>query len=230
MPSSVYVTGGQVSTIGVLEPGLIRPDGDMSIAILSFHYEIDGVRTKFDGAINQSLTNNSVNYVFLDWDGSLNINTTGYPTTSHIRLGRVGVQSGLIVAIDDDRVILTAGLFKNIQSNKSEGQDSDTTGTPQEKLKLNLPDLEEGTYKIEWYCELRHSNNTLSEYAEMSVTIDDTFGIGSSIWPYAGWEDSGGFNTYDITSGSHYVDLDFWVNGGGTAYIRRARMMARRIA
>lgn len=230
MPTSVYVTGGQVGFIGQLEPGLVRPGGDMSIAILAFHYELDGIRSTFAGAINQALTDDSWNYVFLDFDGSLNINTTGFPTTTHIRLAKVHVVSGGIVAIDDERVILTAGIDKTINKATAEGQDSTTSTAWQQKLRLTLNGLESGTYIVQWYCELRHSNNTASERAEMRVQVNDMTEIGYSLWPYNIFEDSGGFAVNDLSAGDYTIDLDFRQQNGGTAYIRRARLLLWRIA
>lgn len=216
--------------VGMLEPGLVRPDGDLSVAILRFNYELDGVRSSYAGAINQALTDDAWNYIFLDWDGSLNINTTGFPTTTHIRLARVHTQDGGIVAIDDERVLLSAGIDKAVTKQTAEGQDSTTSTDWQQKLRLTLTDIDEGTYVVQWYCELRHSNNDAAERAEMQVEVGDTTQIGYSIWPYNIFEDSGGFAVYDFSAGSYTIDLDYRQQGGGTAYIRRARMLVWRIA
>jgi len=218
-----------VGVAAVLQPGRVFRDGDLSIAVLRFNYELDGVRQTYNGAVGQGITNNSWNYIYLDYDGSLNINTTGFPTTTHIRLAKVRADSGAITNITDERVLLAAGIDKEINYIKSEGQSSNTS-TWQEKVSLSLPSIPEGTYLIQWYAEIRHSNNTLSEYAAMRVQVNDLTEIGYSIWPYNGWEDAGGMNVYDIGAGSHTVDLDFEVSGGGTAYIRRARLVVWRIA
>ena len=216
--------------IGVLEPGLVQPDGDLSIAILRFNYELDGVRSVFAGTINQTLTDDSWNYIFLDFDGSLNINTTGFPTTTHIRLARVRTQDGGIVAIDDERVLLSAGIDKTIHQDTAEGQDSTTSADWQQKLRLTLTDIPDGTYIVQWYCELRHSNNTATERSEMRVEVNDMTEIGYSVWPYNLFEDSGGFAVNTLSAGSYTIDLDFRQQGGGTAYIRRARLLFWRIA
>ena len=216
--------------IGQLEPGLVRPDGDLSVAILRFNYELDGVRSSYAGAINQSLTDDSWNYIFLDWDGSLNINTTGFPTTTHIRLARVHTQDGGIVAIDDERVLLAAGIDKTINKATAEGQDSTTSTSWEQKLRLTLNGLEDGTYIIQWYCELRHSNNTGTERAEMQVEVNDMTQIGYSMWPYNIFEDSGGCAVTDLSAGDYTIDLDFRQQNGGTAYVRRARLLFWRIA
>jgi hypothetical protein len=216
--------------IATLEPGLVQADDDLSIAILRFNYELDGIRSTFDGAINQAVTDDSWNYVYLDWDGSLNINTTGFPTTTHVRLARVRTVDGGIVAIDDERVILTAGIDKTIHKNTAEGQDGTTAATWEQKLRLTLTDIPDGTYIVQWYCELRHSNNDATERAEMRVEVNDMTEIGYSLWPYNLFEDSGGFAVTDLSAGSYTIDLDYRQQGGGTAYIRRARLLFWRIA
>jgi len=216
--------------IATLEPGLVQPDDDLSIAILRFHYELDGVRSIFPGAINQAVTDDAWNYVFLDWDGSLNINTTGFPTTTHIRLARVRAVDGGIVAIDDERVILTAGIDKEIHQDIAEGQDSTTSTDWQQKLRLTITDIPDGTYVVQWYCELRHSNNVANERAEMRVEVNDMTEIGYSMWPYNIFEDAGGFAVNTLSAGSYTIDLDFRQQNGGTAYIRRARLLLWRIA
>lgn len=216
--------------IGQLEPGLVRPDGDMSIAILRFNYELDGVRSTFDGAINQVLTNDSWNYIFLDWDGSLNINTTGFPTTTHIRLAKIRVDNGAITAIDDERVLLSAGIDKTIHTATAEGQDSTTSPDWQQKLRLTLNGIEDGTYIVQWYCELRHSTNVATERAEMRVEVNDMTEIGYSMWMYNIFEDAGGFAVATLSANDYTIDLDFHQQGGGTAYIRRARLLFWRIA
>jgi len=230
VPTSVFVTGGQVATVGVLEPGLVQPDGDLSIAILRFNYELDGIRSVFDGAINQIVTDDAWNYIFLDFDGSLNINTTGFPSTTHIRLARVRTLDGGIVAIDDERVLLSAGIDKTIQQATAEGQDGTTEATWQQKLRLTLTDIDDGTYIVQWYSELRHSTNNVAERAEMRVEVNDMTEIGYSLWPYNLFEDAGGFAVANLSAGSYTIDLDFRQQDGGTAYIRRARLLFWRIA
>jgi hypothetical protein len=221
---------GTVNVIAVLEPGLVRKTGNLAVSILSFNYELDGVRQTYGGAINQAVTDDSWNYVYLDFDGSLNINTTGFPTTTHVRLAKVRADNGVIVSVDDERVLLAAGIDKNIEKATAEGQDGTTETDWQQKLRLTLTDIPDGTYIVQWYCELRHSNNTASERAEMRVEVNDMTEIGFSLWAYNIFEDSGGFAVADLSSGSYTIDLDWRQQGGGTAYIRRARLLFWRIA
>lgn len=221
---------GTVSVVAILEPGLVKDDGALSVAVLRFNYEEDGVRRTFDGALGQAITDDSWNWVFLDYDGSLNINTTGFPTTTHIRLARVRADNGAIVAINDERVLLAAGIDKTIHEAMAETQDSTSSTDWQQKLRLTLTDIPDGKYIVQWYCELRHSNNVATERAEMRVEVNDMTEIGYSLWPYNLFEDSGGFAVNDLSAGSYTIDLDFRQQAGGTAYIRRARLLFWRIA
>lgn len=225
----VTVTG-VVGIEAVIASGRIIYVDGLYVNILAFNYELDGVRTLFAGAINQALTDDAINYLYLDFDGSLNINTTGYPSTTHIRLGRVVAAGGVVTTILDDRILLTAAIGKEIAQATAEGQDGTTESTYQQKLRLTLTDIPAGKYIVQWYCELRHSNNTASERAEMRVEVNDTTEIGFSIWAYNVFEDSGGFAVTDLSAGSYTIDLDWRQSGGGTAYIRRARLLFWRIA
>jgi hypothetical protein len=227
MPTQV---AGTVNVVAILEPGLVKDDGGLSVAVLRFNYELDGVRQTFGGALNQGLTDDSWNYVYLDFDGSLNINTTGFPTTTHIRLAKVRADNGAIVAISDERVLLAAGIDKAIHQDTAEGQDGTTETTWQQKLRLSVNGIPDGKYIVQWYCELRHSNNTATEIAEMQVEVNDITQIGYSLWPYNIFEDSGGFAVADLAAGDYTIDLDWKVSGSGTAYIRRARLLFWRIA
>lgn len=213
-----------------IQDGKVSRNGDLSIDVRPFHFEIDGVLGSFQGASNQAVANNSVNYVFLDYDGSLNINTTGWPTNAHIRLARVQAANGLILQIINARVLLTAGIDKEIHEATAEGQDSTSSTDWQQKLRLSMTGIPDGKYIVQWYCELRHSNNTASERAEMRIEVNDMTEIGYSIWPYNLFEDSGGFAVTDLSAGDYTIDLDWRQQGGGTAYIRRARLLFWRIA
>jgi hypothetical protein len=227
MPVSVT---GIVGVEAVLAPGRIIIVDGLYISILSFSFEMDGVRQTFAGALNQLTTDDSTNYVYLDYDGSLNINTTGYPTTTNIRLGRVVTSGGLIIALYDDRIALTAAIDKDIHEATAEAQDSTSSDEWQQKLRLSINGIVDGKYVVHWYCELRHSNNTSTERAEMRVEVNDMTEIGYSVWPYNLFEDSGGFAVTDLSAGDYTIDLDYRQQGGGTAYIRRARLLFWRIA
>lgn len=222
---------GTVNVAAVLEPGLVKRDGNLAVAVLRFNYELDGKRQTFPGVLGEGLTDDAWNYVYLDFDGSLNVSTSGFPTTTHVRLAKVKTSAGAIVEIVDERVLLAAGIDREINREIENGQSSTTDLVNwAEKVRLDLVDIPAGTYIIQWYCELRHSNGVLTNFCEMRCEANDLFELGYAVWPYNVFEDAGGFTIYDLAGGSHHVDLDFRVQGGGTAYVRRARILVWRIA
>lgn len=221
---------GTVDLDAYMAAGRVKMHQDLSIMINPFLFELEGVRQFYAGVLGQAVTDDDTNYVYLKVDGTLVVNTTGFPAENHIRLARVVTQDGLIRDIIDERVFLTGTLSKEINYAADEATDTTILTGWQEKVKLTVTGIPAGTYVIQWYCELRHSNNTLSEYSEARVTVDDTVEIGQSIWPYGDYEDMAGFRVHDIGSeGDHEFDIDFRVQGGGTAYIRRARLLLWRI-
>ena len=81
----------------------------LKVNVPDFKYDIGGVRGTFIGAVNQSVTDDDTNYVYLDDDGALQINITGFPTdVSYIPLARVTAANGEIVAVHEERVLLAS--------------------------------------------------------------------------------------------------------------------------
>lgn len=226
MPATVE---GTVSLEVYLEVGRVKSDGDLSVAILSFNYEMDGEKGSYAGAVSQSVTDDTMNYVYLDNTGTLQINTTGFPVNTLIRLARVKTLSGVITNIYDERVLLSGQLDKEITFGKSAGESSTTSETWQQKLRVTTAALPLGDYLIEWYCEIKHSNATQSEFIEVRVDINDTAEQGFSAWAFPAWDDFSGMAFAEGVSGVQNIDLDYRRQGGGTAYLRRARILLRRI-
>jgi hypothetical protein len=94
----------------VLKDGAIEMDGDLSIKINSFYYNINGTQGKYAGAIGLTVTDNTVNYVWLDGSANIQITTGSYPSVSTVslRLGRVVASGGFITRIILERAFLTA--------------------------------------------------------------------------------------------------------------------------
>jgi len=53
-----------------------------------------GARTAYAGAVNQALTDNQTNYVYLTAAGVLTINVTGFPAAPHVPIATVAVAGG----------------------------------------------------------------------------------------------------------------------------------------
>ncbi len=95
-----------VASSAVLRDGLTESDDDLTVKVSSFYYDMGGVKGKFTGALAQPVTDNTTNYVFLDDLAALQINTTGWPGTTHIRLSRVVTSGGIITRIILERALL----------------------------------------------------------------------------------------------------------------------------
>jgi len=77
----------------------------LKIEVSSFKYDIGGNRGVFTGATDQSVTDDDTNYVYIDKDGVLQINTTGFPSgVSYIPLARVPTANGEIVNVIPEHI------------------------------------------------------------------------------------------------------------------------------
>jgi hypothetical protein len=93
----------------VLYDGAVTADGDLTVKVNAFYYDIGGTHGKYAGTTGQSVTDDATNYVYLSSGFALVINSTGYPVGDHIRLARVVAQSGFIVRVILERSFFTAG-------------------------------------------------------------------------------------------------------------------------
>jgi hypothetical protein len=110
MPSPLLdVTGSTVKQEATLEPGLVVASiQPLKIHVREFKYDIGGNRGIYSGAIAQSVADDDTNYVYLDSTATLQINTTGFPTDTHIPLSRVPTANGEIIQCYPERVLLAA--------------------------------------------------------------------------------------------------------------------------
>lgn len=118
----VFLVDGYGNALS-LSQGITLPDGavsqlnDLTININGFNYDIGGNKGYFEGALNQLLTDEATNYIYLTAtdEPELIINTTGYPLIlPHLRLARVFADGGVITSIILDRTFLTAGDSSSI--------------------------------------------------------------------------------------------------------------------
>lgn len=97
--------------VGSFRDGAIEvDDAPLKIRVLSFFWDLGGLKGKFGGALDVSVTDAATNFVFLDSGGSLVVNTVGYPAGTHIRLGQVVAASGVIVGIFPERAFLSSAV------------------------------------------------------------------------------------------------------------------------
>jgi len=70
-------------------------DGALEFSVRAGVYLDDGTPTAYAGSVNNSLTNNQTNYIYLTAAGVLTVNITGWPTTPHVRLGTIVTAAGV---------------------------------------------------------------------------------------------------------------------------------------
>ena len=72
-------------------------DGELTFGVRAGRYADGQTVRDYAGATGQSLTNNDTNYVYLTADGTLTVNTTGFPnaaTTPHVPLATIETSGG----------------------------------------------------------------------------------------------------------------------------------------
>jgi hypothetical protein len=83
------------------------PSTSLNVAVAAGNYvQQDGTIATYTGASSQAVTTATTNYVFLDLTtgSALTVNTTGFPTTAHVRLAVVVAGATTITSIADARV------------------------------------------------------------------------------------------------------------------------------
>jgi hypothetical protein len=123
-----------------------------------------------------------------------------------------------------------AGGFAEWYYAEDDGNDSTTSGNFQIKVELDET-FDGGTYAIEWYYE--HWNGTIWKTTRTAVMLDDSEYLAFHDYRMTGdyTEDAGGgVRVVDLTPGSHNIKMGFCQVDGGVAYIRRARILARKVS
>lgn len=125
-------------------------------------------------------------------------------------------------------------LGSNEFETASENISTTTSTSWRQKLRLELSDLEAGKYRIDWYYEWAYSNGNFQFRSRVQIDDTDTY-MEQEVRPTPAnadkYRNSSGFAYMDLTSGSHNIDLDYCSSKNGkTAYIRRARISARRVS
>jgi hypothetical protein len=100
---------GTLAVDVTVRAGQVEKNGDLSVDIKSFFYDLAGTKGKFLGEVNRAVTDAQTKYVFLDSAEALIVNTTGFPTgTKFIPLARAIAQGGVIISVIDERTLLTS--------------------------------------------------------------------------------------------------------------------------
>jgi hypothetical protein len=83
------------------------PSATLNVRVAAGNYQKqDGTIGQYAGSSAQAMTASATNYLYLDLtnSGNLVVNTTGFPTTAHVRLATVVAAVSTITSITDARV------------------------------------------------------------------------------------------------------------------------------
>ena len=215
--------------------GAVESDGDLSVKVQSFFYDLAGIYGKFPGALAQPVVDDDTNFVFFDNTETLVINTTGYATAQHIRLARVITQSGIIVRIILERAFLTASGGNDNLSIEEYTDDDASDTTPDtafvQALRHTTASLPAGDYLISWSFEVK--NDTLNGLTRTRVQLDDSDDLAfadCAIVLDTTAEVTVAGQVRRALSGVHTIDIDFFPFTGTTGEVRRKRISIRRVA
>jgi len=101
---------GTLDLSGILADGRVKEDGDLTISVNPFYYDISGTKGYYIGTVGRAVTNNQINYVYLDDTGTLNVSTVGYSSGLHIRLARVVASGGFITRVISERALFSTAV------------------------------------------------------------------------------------------------------------------------
>jgi hypothetical protein len=125
----------------------------------------------------------------------------------------------------------------NFQYAESEGQNSSTLTSYQQKLRLAATGLATGIYRVDWYMEAR--NVDPADAVEVRLEEQDSTTHAECRF-YSGnpggvnWLDDfinfSGFKHVSISTSTRDFDLDYQSVGGGSCQVRRARISLTRVS
>jgi hypothetical protein len=126
-----------VTAIGSLAVTLTEvPSASLSVKIAAGNcVQQSGTLVTYAGISSTAMTASATNYAYLDLtaSGALTVNTTGFPTTAHMRLAIVVAGSATITSITDQRVpFLVCGTYAdgvNLTFGSTSGTEIGTAAT-----------------------------------------------------------------------------------------------------
>jgi hypothetical protein len=143
----------------------------------------------------------------------------------------LGILDGSVSPPTASGVIIQSLIQFHYIEDSTESSTSSTSWV--EKMRLTASGIPEGSYRIGWTFQWRHSKSNTQFNAQ--ITVDDTAQIFLYLAsPYVDvlyWQPVTGFYYYDVlTSGTHYIDLDYLSSSAGsTSYIKECKMEFWRI-
>jgi len=91
--------------LAAIAQGRVVQEASLTVGIWPITYRLNGVSKDYNGASNESVTDDATNYIYLDVDNALVINTTGFPAdpATFLPLAEVTCENGSISEIVDRR-------------------------------------------------------------------------------------------------------------------------------
>lgn len=93
--------------LAAIAQGRVVQEASLTVGIWPINYRLNGVSKQYDGASAEAVTDDETNYLYLDADNALVINTTGFPVdpATFLPLAQVICENGSISEIVDCRPI-----------------------------------------------------------------------------------------------------------------------------
>ncbi len=128
-------------------------------------------------------------------------------------------------------IINNSGNFgTEFQFAEDEAEESTTSTTFVEKLKLTTSSVPAGDYVFYWYYEAKTDSGS-TKRMNVRVQLNDSSVLSENVIvdTRAEWAQFSGFDFVALATGVHTLDIDFKKNSGA-ANIRRARLIGWRIS
>lgn len=164
----------------------------------------------------------------------------GYVIVSDATNGAIAVNIGTpINAIGDmlksiydtnDDGIVDKTFSQGHEYSESNAESSTTSTALQDKATLTFTPPSTGDYILEWYYELTNSANNKSTRIVIDLDTNiqsDTEYTSNNTHP--SYQSSSGFKKINLNNTSHTIKIQFSSPGESTAYIKNARILARRV-
>lgn len=165
----------------------------------------------------------------------------GYVLISDATNGRLFVNTGFPINATGDMLksiydtnsdgIVEKSLSQSHEYAESDAESSTTSATLQDKTTLTFTPATTGDYILEWSFEVSNntnSGNTRIVVLQDATTLSDTNYTSSNT--YSEFQQRSGFTKVSLTGSQSYTfKIQFSLVAGGIAYIKNARIIARRV-
>ena len=197
----------------------------------------DGAPVRPDNDINTDL--GTATKRWRDVHGEDFFGNTTTVSTNDTTPGRLGTKlvagSNITLTEQNDGANETLEIAASLSSTydyaESEGENSTTSSSYQQKLVFTYNAPEAGTYRIGYTSEIRNSSDERSAQARVRVNGTTIAEMAANYGEDSGnyYETVAGFKNITLNAGNNTIDIFYREQRGGTAYIRRARLEAEKV-